>query len=691
MQSRHVPKDSPRRFGASKGQPENGTKHIAPRPLPKIATGIAGFDELSHGGLPRNRTTLLRGGPGSGKSVFALQTLANAIRLRKEAGIFVAFEESSRQISANVATFDWGLPNIDPKKLFFLDASLPIDVVQSGQFDLTGMLGILKAKKAEIGAKWIVFDGIDVLLTLLQNPLAEMREIYRIRDWLADNEVSTIITAKVSDDKPEFGNYGFMQFMVDCVVGFERRLEHGVALHRVQITKYRGSDFVAGEFPVHFGPSGMEVGGPESAELRHEASTERVSAGFERLDTMLGGGLFRGSSTLITGVPGTSKTTLAGKFAEAACRRGERTLFVSFDEGADPIVRNLSSVDIELKTHVKSGLLRMYSGRTESISAEDQLVKVRSLIREHRPRCMVIDPISALAKAGGLTAARSVATRLIYMVKDEKVTLVATAINQGDDPQTEATDLQVSTIADTWIHLSYLIRSGERNRALTIIKSRGTWHSNQVRELILSKAGPVLADVYTAGGEVLMGTLRWEKETEERERRCSATLNSSKSAPSCRSRRRTPTPGSRPCRRTWSDSGLKWLCSPARTRRVSIPRASAPWSCAGSAALTRWDARRMAARQQGSPNAAQPMAPRDLNREAPDGSQRGERKRVQAPRHDGSRDASVHRQRRAQFASGGRQSRGDRQIAPEGVVRAGDRRRSQAPDARASRWHSRHA
>jgi circadian clock protein KaiC len=495
----------------------NATKSAAPQPLPKIATGIAGFDELSHGGLPRNRTSLLKGGPGSGKTVFALQSLVNAVRRRQEPGIFVAFEESTRQIIANAASFDWGLPALAKDKLFFLDAHLSPEVVQSGEFDLSGMLAMLKAKTEEIGAKWIVFDGIDVLLTLLQNPMSEMREIYRIRDWLADNEVNAaIITAKTDGDSAEIVNYGFLQFMVDCVVRFERRLEHGVALHRLQITKYRGSDFVAGEFPVSFGPSGMEVGAPEPAEIRHEASSERVSAGFERLDTMLGGGLFRGSSTLITGVPGTSKTTLAGKFAEAACRRGERTLFVSFDEGAEPIARNLSSVGIQLKPHIKSGLLRMHSARTESIGAEDHLVKLKSLIREHRPRCMVIDPLSAIAKAGGLSAARAVANRLIYMAKDEKVTVVVTAINTVNDPQTEATDLQISRIADTWIHLSYLIRSGERNRALTIIKSRGTWHSNQVRELILSKTGPMLADVYTAGGEVLMGTLRWEKEGEEK-------------------------------------------------------------------------------------------------------------------------------------------------------------------------------
>jgi len=494
-----------------------GMKKAAPQPLSKIATGIPGFDELSHGGLPRNRTSLLKGGPGSGKTVFALQSLVNAVSRRQEPGIFVAFEESTRQIIANAATFDWGLPALAKDKLFFLDAHLSPEVVQSGEFDLSGMLAMLKAKKEEIGAKWIVFDGIDVLLTLLQNPMAEMREIYRIRDWLADNEVNAaIITAKVDGDGSEIVNYGFLQFMVDCVVRFERRLEHGVALHRVEITKYRGSDFVAGEYPVSFGPSGMEVAAPEPAEIRQVASGERVSSGIERLDTMLGGGFFRGSSTLITGVPGTSKTTLAGKFAEAACRRGERTLFVSFDEGADRIARNLTSVGIQLKTHLKSGLLRMYSSRTETIGAEDHLVRLKTLIREHRPRCMVIDPISAIAKAGSLAAARAVANRFIYLAKDEKITVMVTAINEGDKPETEATDLQISTIADTWIHLSYLIRSGERNRALTIIKSRGTWHSNQVRELVLSDAGPMLADVYTAGGEVLMGTLRWEKESEEK-------------------------------------------------------------------------------------------------------------------------------------------------------------------------------
>ena len=496
----------------------NETKRADPQPLAKIATGIEGFDELSGGGLPRNRTTLVMGGPGSGKTVFSLQALVNAARQRGESGIFVAFEERGREIMANAATFDWGLPALAEKQLYILDAHLSPTVVQSGEFDLSGILAILKAKQEAMHAGWIVFDGIDVLLTLLRDPIVEMREIYRIRDWLGDNELTAIITAKMDSQTAAVVNYGFMQFMVDCVIRFDRRLEYGVPAHRLQVTKYRGSDFASGEFPLSFGRSGIEVAAPEPPEIIHEASTERVSAGIERFDAMLGGGLFRGSSTLITGAPGTSKTTLIGKFAETACQRGERTLFVSFDEGADQILRNLSSVGIDLQAHVQSGLLRMYSGRTEARSAEEHLIKLRALIRDHQPRCMVIDPLSAMAKAGGISAARAVANRLIHLMKDSKITVVISALIEGNDPQAEATDLQISTIADTWIHLSYLVRSGERNRALTIVKSRGTWHSNQVRELVLSEAGPMLTDVYSAGGEVLMGTLRWEKEAEENAR-----------------------------------------------------------------------------------------------------------------------------------------------------------------------------
>jgi circadian clock protein KaiC len=486
----------------------------------KALTGTSGFDEISLGGLPRNRTTLVMGGPGTGKSVFALQTLVSAASQRKQPGIFVAFEEDIDAIFANAAAFDWNLPALARNRLYFMNAQLSPAFVGTGDFDLGGMLAMLEAKQLEIGAQWVAFDGIDVLLSLLRTPRARMREIYRLRDWLAHREITSIITTKIDGEGAgtDIANYGFMQFMVDCVVRFDRRLEEGIPVRRLEITKYRGSSFAPGEFPLSFGPQGMAVASPGPTDIAQEETNERVSTGFAALDEMLGGGLFRGSSTLITGAPGTSKTTLAGLFSESACMRGERTLFVSFDEGGERVRRNLKSVGIQLDQHMKSGLLQMYSGRTDTVNPEEHLIRISALIASHKPRCVVIDPLSAISRTGALSSARAIGNRLIYRLRDHHITAVITALIDGGNPQAEATELQVSTIADNWIQLSYLICGGERNRALTIVKSRGTRNSNQVRELILSDTGLELADVYSSGGEVLMGTLRWEKEAEERAR-----------------------------------------------------------------------------------------------------------------------------------------------------------------------------
>jgi circadian clock protein KaiC len=488
--------------------------------LLKSLTGIQGFDEISLGGLPRNRTTLVTGGPGTGKSVFALQALVGAARQHKQPGIFVAFEENIEAIFANAAAFDWQLTSLARNRVFFMNAQLSPAFIASGDFDLGGMLAMLEAKQIEMGAQWVVFDGIDVLLSLLRTPRARMREIYRLRDWLTRRELTAVITSKIDgeDSGTDNANYGFMQFMVDCVVKFDRRMEQGIPVRRLEISKYRGSAFAPGEFPLSFGPHGMAVASPGPTDVAQQTSNERVSTGFAGLDEMLGGGLFRGSSTLITGAPGTSKTTLAALFAESACIRGERTLFVSFDEGGERVRRNLKSVGIHLDAHLKSGLLQIYSGRTDSVNAEEHLIRIAALIAEHKPRCMVIDPLSAIARTGALSSARAIGNRLIYKLRDHHITVVITALVEGDDPKAEATELQISTIADSWIQLSYLVLGGERNRALTIVKSRGTRHSNQVRELVLSDTGLALCEVYSSGGEVLMGTLRWEKEAEERSR-----------------------------------------------------------------------------------------------------------------------------------------------------------------------------
>ena len=490
------------------------------RTLEKAPTDIPGFDEITGGGLPRGRVTLIIGGPGTGKTVFALETLVNGARDHEEPGIFVAFEENSEQIIANAGTFGWDLPALEKKRLFFLDARLSPTAVQAGDFDLTGILAMLDAKVDEMGAKRIVLDGIDVLLTLLNDPVAERRELYRLYSWLQDRKLTGIITAKAAEsDRPSTERYAFMQFMVDCVIILQHRLPERVSLRTLRIMKYRGSGFAENEFPIIIAPSGIEVSTFGSAMLDYDVGTERVSSGIERLDRMLGDGYYRGSGILISGAPGTAKTTLAAAFIEATCERGEPALFVSFDEAIQQLERNLRSVGIDLGKHLDSGLLCMHSIRTEAKSAEEHLLDIRARIRDHKPRALVLDPISALAKTGGHVAAVHASLRILDLAKSLGITVICTSLVASDDAVAETTSTQISTIADTWIHLSYVVHGGERNRALTIVKSRGMKHSNQVRELILDDDGVTLYDVYSEGGEVLVGTARWERERELEEER----------------------------------------------------------------------------------------------------------------------------------------------------------------------------
>jgi circadian clock protein KaiC len=488
----------------------------------KAQTGIAGFDEITGGGLPCARTTLLLGGPGSGKTILSLQFLAHGARSCNEPGIFVAFEEVSKRIEANAESFGWKLADLRrKKKLFFLDAQPSADLAQSGNFDLGGMLAALGAQCSKMKARRIVFDALDVVLALLPDEAAKRREVYRLHEWLLARGLTGLITAKTGgDEATSIGQqtFGFMQFMVDCAVILSHGVEQGVSQRNLRVQKYRGSAFDENESPFLIGPSGLEVASAPTLNRTHaKVSNERVSSGVARLDTMLGGGYYRGSSVLVTGFPGTAKTTLSGAFAEAACKRGERTLFVSFDSDSNEVIRDLGSVGIRLGPHVKSGLLRMASARTITGSAETYLVRIKTLAKEHRARCLVIDPVSTWSKSGSDLAAHSVAERLIDWSKAAGISMVCTSLLDEMSSQAEGgSAIQISTLADAWIHLSYVVQAGERNRGLSIIKARGTAHSNQVRELILSDSGVTLADTYTAGGEVLMGTMRWEKESAER-------------------------------------------------------------------------------------------------------------------------------------------------------------------------------
>lgn len=519
---------TPHRVNVSMSPPQSVIRHAVKTAdnraatTTKSPTGIAGFDEMTGGGVPRGRTTLLIGGPGSGKTIFALQFLAQGLSMG-EPGIFVAFEESADRIVANAEGFGWGLKQAPTDMVFFLDAQPTPDLVQLGDFDLGGMIATLDEKASAMGAARIVFDALDILLALLPDAAARRREVYRLHEWLLTRGLTGMITAKATTDVDDgaagtSGPFAFMQFMVDCAVTLNHSVVLGVSQRDLRVLKFRGSAYDENESPFLIGSTGIEVAVARTLGRKDaDVTSERVSSGVERLDTMLGGGYYRGASILITGFPGTAKTTLSGAFAEAACLRGERTMFVSFDSDGSEVVRNLSSVGIRLDRFVKSGLLKMISARTITGSAETYLVRIKSLTKEQGARCLVIDPVSTLSKSGNEQTAHNVAERLIDWSKAEGITLVCTSLlDEMASQQEGGSPLQISTLADTWIHLNYLVQAGERNRGMSIIKSRGTAHSNQVRELILSDTGVTLADIYTAGGEVLMGTLRWEKESAER-------------------------------------------------------------------------------------------------------------------------------------------------------------------------------
>jgi circadian clock protein KaiC len=322
---------------------------------------------------------------------------------------------------------------------------------------------------------------------------------------------------------PEFSHQnGFIEFMVDTVIALSHRVAGRVSLRSARVVKYRGSSFAENEAPMVIGPRGIEIAGIPRRQNEFVASKERISSGIERLDTMLSGGFYRGSGVLVTGAPGTAKSTLGCVFAEAACLRGEPVLYVSFDQSSAELIRDVSSVGIDLAKHVKSGLLCMSSTRSDGTSADSELLRLRSLLEERRPTCMIIDPISALIKAGGELAALNVTEGLLHLAKTMGTTTMCISLLDNPEGHSEMSQVKISSMADSWIHVSYLISAGERNRILTVVKSRGTRHSNQVREMILSNDGITLADVYTAGGEMLMGTMRWLKEdaeTAEQERR----------------------------------------------------------------------------------------------------------------------------------------------------------------------------
>lgn len=481
-----------------------------PRP-----SGIPGLDEICNGGIPPGRITLLRGNAGAGKTVLALQHLMAGSRDHGERGIYFTFEERISNLHSMAEGFGWPATAFadGDAGLTLIDARPTLHAELTGSFDLSGLLARANHLLQGGGPARIVFDGLDMLLQLLDNGARERLELARIYDWIDQHDATCIVTGQARDaygSAPPDRREELTDYLADCVIDLRHYIEGNTSMRDVRVAKYRGMRHVADRCPLIIGDEGMQIGQPIPTSLDYGASTERIGTGIERLDGMLGGGVFRGTSILITGAPGTAKTTCAATMAAAACAQGDKALIVSFDEAPAQIQRNLSSIGLDLGTPMERGLLRIQSYRAGSIGAELQFDLLRRALDDHEPDLVVIDPLSAFGRPNGSAIGAWTTHRVLDLVKSRGITLVGTALIEKSGG--ESTTLDVSTIADTWLHLDFQVIEGERNRGLTIVKSRGTAHSNQVRELELSEHGVTLRDVYTAGGRVLMGTARMERE-----------------------------------------------------------------------------------------------------------------------------------------------------------------------------------
>jgi circadian clock protein KaiC len=485
------------------------------RSLPKAPTGIQGLDEITGGGFPRGRPTLICGSAGAGKTLLALEFLVRGAMEYNEPGVFMAFEETASELAQNVRSLGFDLDELAQKKKLVIDFVRieRSEIDETGDYDLEGLFIRLGAAIDAIGAKRVVLDTIENLFSGLSNEGILRAELRRLFRWLKDRGATAIITAERGDGA--LTRHGLEEYVSDCVLLLDHRVTDQVSTRRLRIVKYRGTAHGTNEYPFLIDEDGFSVLPVTSLGLGHRVSEGRISSGVSRLDTMLGGqGFYRGTTILTSGTAGTGKTSLAASFVDAACRRGERCLYFSFEESPGQLVRNMRSIGLNLEQWSKKNLLRFHSSRATFYGLEMHLAIIHKTVEEFQPKVVVVDPVGSLIQAGNRRDAHTMLIRLIDFLKQREITAFLTNLTSGGDAL-EGTEVEISSIVDTWLFMRDIELNGERNRALYVLKSRGMAHSNQLREFLLTPQGIDLLDVYVGPDGVLTGSSRMSQEARE--------------------------------------------------------------------------------------------------------------------------------------------------------------------------------
>jgi circadian clock protein KaiC len=484
--------------------------------LEKCPTGIRGLDEITKGGLPRGRSTLICGSAGSGKTLLDTEYLMRGAMDYAEPGVFMTFEETPEDLAQNIISLGFDLPDMVSRGLIATDHVhiARNEIAETGDYDLEGLFIRLGNAIDSIGAKRVVLDTIEALFSGLSNTAILRAELRRLFHWLKERGVTAIVTGE-SGEKT-LTRYGLEEYVADCVILLDFRIKEQIATRRLRIVKYRGSSHGSDEYPFLIDDRGVSILPISSLGLDYPVSTERISTGVPKLDAMLDGkGFYRASTILISGTAGTGKTSLSATFADAACLRGERCLYFAFEESPRQIIRNMGSIGIDLRRWVKKGLLKFHSARPSLFGLEMHLVTFHKAIEEFKPRVFIVDPISNLIAAGTASSVKSILTRLIDYLKMNEISTFLTDLTHFGG-SLERTSEEISSLIDTWLLLRDIELRGERNRGLYILKSRGMAHSNQIQEFLLTNRGIDLIDIYTGSGEALTGSARAAQETKEK-------------------------------------------------------------------------------------------------------------------------------------------------------------------------------